>query len=196
MSSPINKSDYMFFSVDVETTGTCPANGELCSIGAEAIRADTLESAGLWAVNLKFTDPENYMSDPVTMQWWEQFPIEWDTHRQYPVRPYDAALKFQTWVNSFDKQAVFVAWPVAFDFAWITDLFVKFTFINPFGYSPMCLKNYTLGLLGKPLALLGHREEAAMPEHWIVESSVPHVAIYDAIAQGQTLRHILTSTNW
>lgn len=183
-----------FISVDIETTGPTPCNGEILSIGAVLVHEGYLDlkSAPSFSMNLMQVTMARSAD---TTKWWEQFPLQWNSHREDQETPALAMAQFASWLSIVSTKPIFVAWPAAFDFAFINYYFWKYCNYNPFGYSPVCLKNFALGRLNKPKALLGNREEAQMPEGWLVTPEeiglTSHIALDDAIAQGYMLQTIL-----
>ena len=191
---------FSYVSVDIETTGPSPANSEMCSIGACYLDDDLEIAQDAFAVNLDFVVHNAPYSDPDTMTWWKQFPEQWKAHRENTVSPEAAMDLFVTWLDEVvTYKPVFVAWPVGFDWGFINYYLHKYVGGNPFGYSPMCLKNYAAGLLRKPAMLGGSRSEATMPDDFLVTPEsigrVSHIALDDAIAQAVMLRNILTYDN-
>jgi hypothetical protein len=185
----------VFISVDIETTGPTPYNGEILSIGAVPVhdRWKNLKSAPAFSMNLMQVTMAKSVD---TMKWWEQWPLQWSRHRDGQQPPNVAMAQFAKWLSDITAKPIFVAWPAAFDFGFINYYFWKHCSYNPFGYSPVCLKNFTLGKLNRPKALIGNREEAEMPEGWLVTPEdiglISHIALDDAIAQGYMLQHVLS----
>jgi hypothetical protein len=186
-------NDYVFVSVDVEYTGPSPANGELLSIGCCTVDAESYEiGRSKFSINLK--TPFG-LEDPNTMQWWQTQPKAWEIHRQEQVNPVVAMPLWLEWLESLQAKPIFVAWPVGADWNFTNYYLWQITGQNPFGYSPMCLKNYALGVLRRPQGLLGNREEAQMPDNFVVTPEslglTSHIALDDAIAQAHMLVNIL-----
>jgi hypothetical protein len=106
---------------------------------------------------------------------------------------------FSDWATTtVPGKPLFVAWPVGFDWGFVNNYLHLHTGGNPFGYSPLCLKNYAAGVLRNPEMLMGNREEAHMPDGWLVKPEdiglLPHVALNDAIAQAHMIRNIMRWT--
>jgi len=196
-------ADYSLVSVDVETTGPSPSTGELCSIGA-IVLDENLEvpypfDDRTFYVNLKFPSVLAKM-DADTMKWWKDWPKQWELHRAKAKAPAEAMWAFVAWLEKeVSGKPLFVAWPVGFDWGFINYYFHRYVGKNPFGYSPLCLKNYAAGLLRNPQMLMGSREEASMPEGWLVEPEsvgmIKHHALGDAVAQAYMIRNIMRWTD-
>lgn len=196
------KDEPLLVSVDVEATGPTPANGELLSIGAVALTGSTnegswkvpsLDTSWVFEVNLMQV---NGRTEPTTMKWWEDFPGAYATHRQNTVRPVEAMIAFEHWIESFGRKPIFIAWPAAFDFAFINSYFWQYRGDNPFGYSPVCMKNYALGMTRNIQGILGHREE--FPEGFVIKPEavglMSHVALHDAWVQALMLINMLKNS--
>ena len=192
-------ADPTFISVDLEYTGQSPADGEICSIGAIPLvnnfSSYEPDEDNTFYVNLEFEHPKVFRSNPETMDWWAQFPQQWEEHRANTVPILQGIRAFAEWAKTVSTKPIFVAWPAAADWQFVNYYMYKYLGENPFGYSPVCIKNFALGVLHKPLALLGHREEAHMPDSWLIEPEQlglrSHIALDDAIAQAYMLRQIL-----
>jgi len=191
-------TEYTLVSVDIETTGPAPSVAEMCSIGAVALD-DDMETAEAFSVNLEFKTPGDPMVEEGTMRWWKHWPEQWNAHRTDVVQIKDAMWKFTDWLEKIrPSKPLFVAWPVGFDWGFVNYYFHKYVGFNPFGYSPLCLKNYAAGVLRHPGMLGSSREEAFMPDDWLVTPEdiglVPHIAVNDAIAQAMMIRNIMRYT--
>jgi len=191
-------SEYSLVSVDIETTGPSPSVSEMCSIGAVALDED-YNRAEVFTVNLEFPPAAAHKWDDNTMEWWKQWPEQWEAHRYSPLPVVDAMQMFADWLDEMvEGKPLFVAWPVGFDWGFVNDYFHDYLGRNPFGYSPLCLKNYAAGVLRNPAMLGGSREEAFMPDGWLVTPEsiglLPHIAINDAIAQAMMIRNIMRYT--
>lgn len=191
------ESTYTLVSVDVETTGPAPGSGELCSIGAVTLDEDLEIGEDRFYVNIEFPEIPKHNAD--TMKWWKQFPNQWEMHRLSPLTIKDALWRLVEWAElQVPGKPLFVAWPVGFDWSWINTYCHGYTGQNPFGYSPLCLKNYAAGVLRNPSMLMGNREEAFMPEGWLVEPEdigfIKHHALGDAMAQAHMIQRIMRYT--
>lgn len=187
-------TDYSLVSVDIETTGPSPANGWMCSIGAVFLDEDRNVGKSYFSINL--VKPDWGRENDDTMAWWKRFPEQWKAHRQGCVSVVLGMREFDNWIHdSVPGKPVFVAWPVGFDWGFINYYCHRYLGFNPFGYSPLCLKNYAAGVLRNPGMLMGTREEAGMPEGWLVTPEdcglLPHIAINDAVAQAYMIRNIM-----
>lgn len=102
-----------------------------------------------------------------------------------------AAMTLDVWLKGLPGTPVFVAHPVGFDWAWINHLFL--THIgpnathNPFGYRPLCLR--ALGWALGDGAKWG--QDRTDSDDFHVPSKIPHHALSDAEAQGETLVRVL-----
>jgi DNA polymerase III epsilon subunit-like protein len=189
--------DYSLVSVDVETTGPTPSTGELLSVGAVFLDEDLNLEAPHYTANIAL--PPIPKMDKDTTDWWKQWPEQWAECSTNCIKIKDAMWKLVEWTtSSVPGKPLFVAWPVGFDWGFINYNLHLHTGDNPFGYSPLCLKNYAAGLLRNPKMLTGTREEAYMPEGWLVKPEdiglLPHIALNDAIAQAHMIHNIMRWT--
>lgn len=188
----------IFVSLDVETTGPCPGVGELATIGAVAYHGETLEEVDrFYSKLLPASGFGDWTWEPTTKEWWWQqdegvrLEALWKAPRSSPAL---VARELVRWTVSLPGKPVFVAHPVAFDWAWINDLILKHappgksnSAYNPFGYRPQCLRALAWALGdGKKWG-----EDRTEGDGFHVPSKVPHHALHDAEAQGETMVKVL-----
>lgn len=176
----------VFFSVDVETSGLVPGrDGELLTIGVEAVSA---RGNSLGEFYVRINPPDDLRGS--SMEWWaEQSPEVRDEayennslvrHNQWMAASMLAEFVTE---RAEGDDAVFVANPVAFDKAWIDYLFALTCVDNPFHYRSLCLRSMKFGL--RPGSEWGSDRENHTPK-------IPHHALWDAKAQADDLRSMLT----
>jgi hypothetical protein len=83
---------------------------------------------------------------------------------------------------------VFVAYPTAFDFPFVYWYLIEFVGENPFGYSAIDVKTYSMALMRQPYRMCGKR---SMPAEWLDPVPHTHVALDDAIEQGRLFCNML-----
>ena len=184
-----------YFSVDVETTSTSVFSGELLTIGAVAIDAETLEILDDFYIPLRY---DNKKVDEETLQWWKDVPSKevfdaaWgeDFERHTHI---DAASRLAAWVTSFSmewKERVFAANPVSFDWPWIDKLFITADIKNPFHYRTLCMRSMYFGL--EPNITWGESRVSTGEFH---TAEMPHHALSDALAQAKDLVYMIGEKN-
>lgn len=197
-----------FFSVDVETTGPCPAVADLLTVGAVAIHEnpdgtirevipDVDGTADLFYGRI--AEPRNgWRWDSDTLAWWrtqhpsvyaEAVDVSTGTERVSRIR---LAADFEAWIVSQEpdpNQRIFVANPAGFDWQWVNELFWSTLHRNPFGYRSLCLRSMAYGLRG------GAWGRDRTDDEFNVASAVPHHALYDAIAQAETFLRLYQRAN-
>lgn len=168
----------IFVSTDVETNGPLPGEHSMLSFGSAAYWPDkTLVST--FSVNLKSLPGAS--SDPETMKWWESHPEAWKVCRQNLQSPETAMEAYVRWLRSLPGEPVCVAYPAAFDFAFINWYLIKFAGENPFLYFALDIKTYAMAMLKKEFRTL---TKSTMPQHWFEERKPTHIALDDALQQG------------
>ena len=91
-------------------------------------------------------------------------------------------------LKTLPGRPVFVAYPTAFDFPFVHFYLAEFVGENPFGYSAIDIKTYSMALLRKPYRMCGKR---SMPVEWLDPVPHTHVALDDAIEQGRLFCNML-----
>lgn len=178
----------VYFSVDVEADGPCPGMHSMLSIGCAAF-SETGKRLGTFSANL-VPLPES-RPHPVTEAWWDRQAAEaFEACRLEPQPPAEAMPRFSTWVLETCRVSspVFVAWPVAFDFPFVDHYLRRFTGGNPFGYKALDIQSLAMGVLGEPRyrRLVKNR----IPPNWIPDRPHTHVALDDAIEQGELFMNV------
>src|SRR5256885_943430 len=173
-----------YVSLDIETNGPAPGLNSMLALGAAAFvdgkQVDT------FYVKLHY-EPGTFW-DPDTARWWEkQSPearAELHTDRQPPGR---AIPDFVTWVEALPgDRKVAVAWPAAYDFAFVNWYCHRYTGRNPLGYACVDIRSYADGLAWNPRYYgLGEDEIRELVGAIDTTGLRPHVAVDDAIGQGR-----------
>jgi len=179
------KAEEIYVSTDVETDGPLPGVHSMLSIGSAAYTADKV-LIDSFSANLE-TVPD-LSRDPKTTAWWATQPEAWAACRANPETPAAAMSRYLTWLNSLPGRPVFVAYPAAFDFPFVSWYLHRYTGANPFGYAVIDIKTYAMALLGKPYRQCGKQ---AMPLAWFDPAPHTHVALDDALEQGRLFCNML-----
>lgn len=203
---------HMLFSVDVETDGDSPAVSSMLSLGAVALHVDTYADGKTFYANL-FRRPD---AQPLnsTMSFWDGFPEAYARARDNLRDPKMAMLAFDEWVRETVKEEakrlkaagtiaqkdglepVFAAYPVGFDWSWVSHYLHLYTGKCVFGFSPFDMGAYASGVLkpeGIDLTPHSRTHRSVWPPEWVEGSlgSVPHHALEDAKIQAERFRRML-----
>lgn len=180
----------IYIVVDIEGDGPVPGLYSMLSLAAVAITED--EQVGTFYQKLKpLTEAQQ---DAETMAWWKTQPEAWQEVTTNPQPAEKVMKQFDAWVKSFKKTPVFVAQPVAYDYAYVSWYLWRFTGNNPFSDSKgasqtLDLTSFIAGKFG--LSLLAARR-ANLPE-WM-KKGIPkhtHNALDDALGFSIILQNIL-----
>lgn len=175
----------VFVSTDVETDGPIPAVHSMLSLASAAYLPDK-RLVGTFAANLE-TLP-GATGHPRTMEWWASHPEAWAACRQDVRAPEAAMPAYLSWLKALPGRPVFVAYPAAFDFMFVSWYLVRFTGESPFSHSALDIKSYAMALLERP-----YRESTKqnMPSRWFDPLPHTHRALDDAIEQGALFCNML-----
>jgi DNA polymerase III alpha subunit (gram-positive type) len=183
MTPPRDTSVYV--SVDVEADGPIPGPHSMVSFGAAAFSANGV-MLGTHAANL-VTLP-GASGHPETMAWWRKHDAAWKACRENTVEPADAMRAFVDWVDGVSKKPVFVAYPAGFDFTFMYWYLMKFVGRSPFSFAALDVKSYAAALLRTPFRDTAKR---TFPKSWFSTRRHTHVALDDAIEQGEMFMKML-----
>lgn len=169
----------IYVSVDVETDGPCPGLNSMLSIGCTAFSADG-KKYGTFEANLyKFGYAR---PDPITMEWWDTQPEAWAAHRTKLEDPKMAMWRYKDWLEELPGKPVFVAYPAGFDFTFVYWYLHWATGGCPFSFQALDIKSYAMALMKTPFK---ETTKSRMPRRWLPEAPHTHIALDDAIEQGQ-----------
>lgn len=175
----------IYVSVDVETDGPIPGPHSMLSLGAAAFTRER-GLIGTHAVNLE-TLPEA-SGHPQTMAWWRTQPAAWAACRIDVQPPVVAMTRFADWLDALPGKPVFVGYPASFDFLFVYWYLHRYAGRSPFSFAALDLKSLALGLLGGSFSAVTKRQ---MPRSWFGPTAHNHVALDDAIGQGELLLRML-----
>lgn len=175
----------IYVSTDVEADGPIPGPHSMLSFGSAAFSPGG-ELLATFSANLELL--EGATGDPGTMAWWAGQPAAWAQTRTDLQAPAEAMAKYLTWLKSLPGKPVFVGYPVAYDFMFVYWYLMKFSGESPFSHSALDIKTFAMAMLNKPYREATKRN---MPQRWFPESPHTHVALDDAIEQGQLFCNML-----
>lgn len=179
----------IFVSIDVETDGPSPGLNSMLSLGAAAFlpRSDdgtAWEETSLWYATL--SPLAGTAQNPDTMAWWETQPEAKAEVLRNCRLPREAIPQFVSWCEQLPGKPIAVAWPDAFDFAFVNYYCWRFASRNPLGFAACDIRSYANGLAGYP-SYYGLPEQEIREMAGPVDTAGlrPHVALDDAIEQGR-----------
>lgn len=166
-------------STDIEADGPIPGRNSMLSFASAAFDTDGT-MLGTFIANL-VTLPDA-VADPDTMDWWERNPEAWLACRSDVRDCADAMTEYRDWLVALPGKPVFVGYPAAYDFMFVYWYLVRFAGGSPFSHSALDLKSYAMAVLGTEFRGTSKR---AMPRDWFGPAPHTHIAVDDAIEQGQ-----------
>lgn len=169
----------MIVSGDIEADGPIPGIYSMLSLGS-AIFSDSGELIDTFSINLNCL--EGAKQHQRTMAWWGKNQEAWKACRESCVEPYEGMKLYLNWLNTYDKLHTFVGYPASFDFMFVYWYLIKFVGESPFGFSALDLKSYATAKLNKPFRSVTKR---TMPREWFGAKKHTHIAVDDAIEQGE-----------
>lgn len=171
----------LYFSTDVETDGPIPGPNSMLSMASAAFNGEgqLLET---FSVNLEMLPEAS--GHPETMQWWATQPDAWAACRRDPEPPQTALSRYADWVDrvSGPQKPVLVAWPAGFDFLFVYWYLIRFAGRSPFRHSALDMRSFAMAQLKRPY---WHITKRSLPQAWSARQAHTHVALDDAIEQGE-----------
>jgi len=175
----------IYISTDVETDGPIPGPHSMLSFGSAAYTLDKRLIATFSANLETLPGASGY---PETMDWWETQAEAWAACRTNPQPPGVVMQRYADWIDALPGKAVFVGYPVAFDFLFVYWYLMRFVGYSPFSHSALDIKTYAMALLKRPYRRISKQ---TMPTEWFDPLPHTHVALDDAIAQGALFCNLL-----
>jgi len=175
----------IYFSTDVETDGPIPGDNSMLSLGSAAF---TKEGKLISTFYGTLETLPGAKGDPDTMNWWGQNQEAYDETRKN-IRPAAFVMQdFVSWVNEQNGKPVFVGYPAGFDFLFVYWYMIHFGLKSPFSFSALDIKTYAMAMMKKE-----YRESTKknMPKRWFSNKKHTHVALDDAIEQGELFCNML-----
>lgn len=176
----------VYVSTDIETGGPIPGPNAMLSFGSAAY---TLEGGLIGTFSANLHELPGSVIDPVTKrEFWDKNPEAWAECRKDLQDPKEAMTAYAAWVRKLPGKPAFVGYPATFDFMFVYWYLMKFTGDSPFSFSAIDIKTFVMAILK-----LDFRESTKriMPKRWFSEAKHTHIAIDDAIEQGELFMNIL-----
>ena len=173
----------IYVSVDIESDGPIPGDNSMISIGSAAYAESGLLISTFSANIMPL---QAAVQNPVTMDFWSKQPKAWEELQKERLAPGIVMHQYLEWLQSLSTDPattlVFVAYPAVFDFAYVHWYLIHFVGIDPFGFSALDLKTYAMATLNLKFS---QTYKSNMPKEWLNRNHPPHVALADAIEQGE-----------
>ena len=163
-----------FISVDVETSGPVPGDYSMLSLGS-CVTGDPNES---FYVEIKPLN-DRAIPDALKISGFDMAELA-----ETGESPEDAMAKFAAWANKVvaGRKGVFVGLNAGFDWSFVNWYFNHFAVENPFGFAPLDIKSYYMGLIG--CAWEDTKSSRMRPEFQPAKPG-DHNALADARAQAE-----------
>ena len=177
----------VYISTDVEADGPIPGPHSMLSFASAAFRADGTP-AGTFTANL---DPlPGAAPHPKTDAFWADNPAAYAATRLDTKDPAVAMAEYVGWLRTMPGRPVFVGFPAGFDFSFVHWYLHRFTGGNPFSHSALDVKTMAMVLMG-----CDYREavKRKMPKAWFGPGRHTHVALDDAVEQGELFVNMLAA---
>ena len=179
------ESKEIYVSTDIEADGPIPGANSLLSLASAAFTcAGELQST--FTANLD-TLPDA-TPDPDTMRWWTTQPKAWQACRSNTQAPDKAMADYHQWLNALPAKPVFVGYPAAYDFMFVYWYLIRFVGDSPFSHSALDIKTLAMAIMKSDYRSASKRR---MPKAWFGEHRHSHVALDDAIEQGELFCNML-----
>lgn len=177
----------LYFSTDIESDGKIPGRNSMLSFGCAVFNSQG-KLLDTYSANLD-TLPEA-KADPDTMEWWKSQGLAWEACRK-DTRPAEVVMpEFVAWVKKVAgrDRPVFVGYPTGFDFTFLYWYMIAFAGESPFSFSALDIKTLAMSILGTEFR---NTTKKAFPKSWFGKSRHTHIAVDDAIEQGELFCNIL-----
>jgi len=174
-----------YCSTDIETNGPIPGDYSMLSLGAAAFDSGG-KLLSTFSVNLQ--DLPGAKAAPDTMAWWATNQEAYDATRKDMVDPKVAMEKYIAWIKAQPGKPVFVGYPAGFDFLFVYWYLIHFVGESPFSFSALDIKTYTMAVLKTEYR---QSTKKNMPKRWFSNSPHTHIAVDDAIEQGELFCNIM-----
>lgn len=184
----MTSTEEIYISTDIECDGLIPGLHSMLSIGAAAFTPQS-ELLDTFTVNL--APLPDCAPLPQTMAWWRDFPEAWARCTHDPQPPAEAMEGYVRWVDGLPGTPVFVAYPAVFDFSFINYYLARFLRRSPFGFSALDVRSYAMALTGSSF---GAATKSRMPAEWLPDRPHTHVALDDALEQGEWFCRMLIAS--
>jgi len=178
-------SQTTYISIDIEADGPVPGLHSMLSLGAVAFEAANPTPISAFTRNL--VPLPGATQHPDTMEWWSKRQDLYLATTVDAISPDQAMIEFDEWISTLPGSKVAVGYPICFDWGFVNWYFHRFVGRNPLGISGQDIKSFASAILGTPYKETVKRK---FPSQWDTGSQHTHVAIDDALEQGELLVNI------
>jgi len=175
----------VYVSTDIEADGPIPGPHSMLSFASAAYLADKTLVATFEA-NLE-TLP-GAAAHPKTMAWWQDHPVAWEANRRDLQPPEVAMRDYVAWLQALPGRAVFVGYPLGYDFAFIYWYLMRFAGESPFRHNGIDVRTYAMAVMKKDY---GQCNKSTMPRRWFDDLPHTHHPLDDALEQGALFINML-----
>jgi hypothetical protein len=173
----------LLVSVDIEASGPTPSTGSLIALGACLIHDD---SQAFYAL-IKPLPGLPWLESAERVHRLPRARVEAEG-----VDPNVAMTDFAGWLDGLagDRGPVFVGWNAGFDWMFVADYFERYVGRNPFGFAPLDMKAYIMGL--HQLTRWSDTQRVQLNARYGAAEPMSHNALDDARQQAAFFRRVLT----
>jgi len=179
------KTKEIYISTDVEADGPIPGVNSMLSFASAAFSING-ELLSTYSANLDTLPGATQDND--TMQWWSSQADAWQACRENTQSPEQAMADYHQWLKQLPGKPVFVGYPAAYDFMFVYWYLIRFVGDSPFSHSALDIKTLAMAMLKTDYRSASKRR---MPKAWFGKHRHSHVALDDAIEQGELFCNML-----
>jgi DNA polymerase III alpha subunit (gram-positive type) len=180
-------TDERYIVTDIEADGPVPGLYSMLSLASVVVDPDG-RVVDQFSANL--AECPGAGRHPANMKWWATQPAAWEACRTNIRDPAEVMLEYVTWVKRVAAQPVFVAYPVAFDYPFVSYYAFRFTGDNPLFPIALDIGSFAMAVLNLPFekTCFQHR----LPAEWL-ENLPPHthLALDDARGHAEVFVRLL-----
>lgn len=178
----------IYVSTDIESDGPIPGPNSMLSFGSAAFAIEGGKGKMVSTFSANLVTLEGAVGDPETMKWWATQPEAWKACRENTIPPLLAMERYSKWISGLSGRPVFIGYPAGYDFLFVYWYLIKFTGKSPFSFSAVDVKTYAMAVLKIPYRDSTKRH---FPKRWFGKAQHTHVALDDAIEQGELFCNML-----
>lgn len=174
----------LYVSIDCETSGPCPPDYAMLSIGGAAFEFGNEKPISTSYIKLRMIDGQKWHPDTWVFWHSEEQKEAFAELMQGQHDPDFATLVFYAWMKRLEKDhtLVFSGYPTTYDFQFFNYYLHRFCGANPLGWRGFDLRSYAAGVLG--CGFLDAKKESELLAPFRPKNEQPHNALEDAIEQG------------
>ena len=169
-------------SIDIEASGPTPSTGSLIAVGACLLDDDSQTFYAL----IKPIPGLPWLESAERVHRLPRARVETEG-----LDPRVAMTDFADWVDGLAglRRPVFVGWNAGFDWMFVADYFERYLGRNPFGFAPLDMKAYIMGL--HQLPRWADTQRVQLNARYGAAEPMTHNALDDARQQAAFFRRVL-----